>query len=193
MSQIYSIVSKKYQNPNPSSPPPQVNEHPGAIRRAGDWVTDGFEAIITRKSGNQEQRRRNQELEDERRAAIERSLGERINTMFEIVALSTAPDILRYQNADKLLQSIISLVRFYAAVMAADDKLNAADLPFQSDVTGQGIWLQLDLERETEFYERHGFEIVSQFLLGLGQPTPVLVQIVRSQSLEMGVDTDGTP
>jgi len=59
-------------------------------------------------------------------------------------------------------------------------------------VTGQGIWLQLDVERETEFYERHGFQIVSQFLLGLGQPNPVLVQIVRSQSLEMDMDTDAS-
>ncbi|GLB42479.1 putative acetyltransferase (GNAT) domain containing protein [Lyophyllum shimeji] len=120
-----------------------------------------------------EAKKRQQEIVEKTRNALERALGDRIDKMWLVESLWTDPASQGRGYGGALLDSVTIL----------------------ADWAGQSTWLQSSNVANTAFYERHGFETLAIVLLGDENPTwhekPVVMSImVREPRWPLRVDFD---
>jgi len=130
------------------------------IDRAIRAIINALVAVLTRKFGSAEQRKRNKEVEEKSKEVVNRVLGNRTKDMLNVILLATEPASQGYGYGGSLLDAVTSL----------------------ADITGQASWLTSTNVRNTQFYNSHGFETVGEVVLGDQNPTwrraPVLVKIM---------------
>ncbi|KAJ3518078.1 hypothetical protein NLJ89_g94 [Agrocybe chaxingu] len=143
-----------------AAPPSVVSEPTGPLDRTSTVIIRILTSILQRKIVSSEQRKRNQELEDKTKKAIENSLGDRVKDMVTIMILATDPDSRGRGYGGSLLDSVTSL----------------------ADVMGQTSWLTSSNVANTEFYRIHGFKTIADIVLGDDNPEwheqPVVVKLM---------------
>ncbi|KIM46362.1 hypothetical protein M413DRAFT_441454 [Hebeloma cylindrosporum] len=123
-------------------------------------IISGLAAVLSRRIGTAEQRKRNQEVEQKTQKALDMVLGDRVKDMLTIMILATEPSSQKRGYGGALLDAVTSL----------------------ADITGQACWLNSSNIENKGFYESHGFQTVAEIVIGNENPTwhhpPIIAEIM---------------
>lgn len=111
--------------------------------------------------------------------SISATLGERVDEMYYLDSLATAPEYQGRGYGGVLVDAVNHMVR---GGFDRIDRISAHHMDhWQAEQHGRAIWLVSTLDNAT-FYGLHGYSIASRFTIGEANPTwhkpPVVITLV---------------